>query len=471
MGRSPDTAAAAAAEQAARGDEATVPAGGDPGAAERAGDPGAAERAGDLGAAERAALAGQLFAPGVGAAAGPPTTPATGTAVPSGARSGGGHGHGPGTRSGSPAERFTSTNPDAFGVPTGREEDWRFTPLSRMRDLLEPFEPDATLLLDRKVPPEVEVREVAGDHPLVGTVLAPADRVSALALRHTGTAHLVTVPKGTVLAEPVWLTLRAHTPGGGAGRAYAHVVVDVEPFAEAVVVYDHLGSGRVAANLEMRVGDGASLTLVSLQDWDRAAVHVEAQAALVGRDARLRHVVVTLGGDLVRVSPTVRFDGPGGDAELLGLAFADAGQHQEHRLYIDHAVPRCRSRVTYKSALQGDEAHTVWIGDVRIRPEAVQTDTYELNRNLLLTDGARADSVPNLEIETGEVAGAGHASATGRFDDLQLFYLMSRGIPAEEARRLVVRGFFAGLIGRIGVPEVEGRLTAAIDDELTEVGA
>jgi Fe-S cluster assembly protein SufD len=208
-----------------------------------------------------------------------------------------------------------------------------------------------------------------------------------------------------------------------------------------------------------------------VQDWADDAVHVVAHAAELGRDARLRHAVVTFGGDLVRVSPTVRFTAPGGDAELLGLSFADAGQHQEARLYVDHAVPHCRSRVTYKGALQGREAHTVWIGDVRIRPEGLQTDTYELNRNLLLTDGARADSVPNLEIETGEVAGAGHASATGRFDDQQLFYLMARGIPEVEARRLVVRGFFADVINSLGVPAVAERLTAAVEAELAAVGA
>jgi Fe-S cluster assembly protein SufD len=304
----------------------------------------------------------------------------------------------------------------------------------------------------------------------VGSVLAPADRVSALAMERVRTARLVTIPKGTVLTEPVWLTLRARGGSAGQGRAYEHVVLDVQPFAEAVVVYDHVGSAQVAANLEIKVGDGAAVTVISLQNWDDDAVHAEAQAAQLGRDARLRHIVVTLGGDLVRITPTVRFTAPGGDAELLGLSFADAGQHQEHRLYVDHAVPRCRSRVTYKSALQGEDAHTVWIGDVRIRPDGVQTDTYELNRNLLLTDGARADSVPNLEIETGEVVGAGHASATGRFDDLQLFYLMARGIPADEARRLVVRGFFAQVIEQIGVAEVQERLTAAIDAELSRVG-
>jgi Fe-S cluster assembly protein SufD len=129
-------------------------------------------------------------------------------------------------------------------------------------------------------------------------------------------------------------------------------------------------------------------------------------------------------------------------------------------------VPHCRSHVTYKGALQGEEAHTVWIGDVLIRAAAEGTDTFELNRNLVLTDGARADSVPNLEIETGEITGAGHASATGRFDDEQLFYLQSRGIPETEARRLVVRGFFADVINQIGIPEVQERLLAAVEAEL-----
>jgi Fe-S cluster assembly protein SufD len=114
----------------------------------------------------------------------------------------------------------------------------------------------------------------------------------------------------------------------------------------------------------------------------------------------------------------------------------------------------------------------VWIGDVLIRKIAEGIDTYESNRNLVLTDGCQADSVPNLEIETGEIAGAGHASTTGRFDDQQLFYLRSRGIEEEEARRLVVHGFFAGIIRKIGVPGVEERLLAALETELAKhVGA
>ncbi len=172
------------------------------------------------------------------------------------------------------------------------------------------------------------------------------------------------------------------------------------------------------------------------------------------------------------MSADVRFAAPGGDAELLGLYFADDGQHLESRLLVDHAQPNCTSNVLYKGALQGDpasqrpDAHTVWVGDVLIRAEATGTDTFEVNRNLVLTDGARADSVPNLEIETGEIVGAGHASATGRFDDEQLFYLRSRGIPEEQARRLVVRGFFGEIISKIAVSELRERLTAAIEHEL-----
>src|SRR5262249_12987056 len=209
--------------------------------------------------------------------------------------------------------------------------------------------------------------------------------------------------------------------------------------------------------------DGAKLTVVSVQDWADEAVHAGQHTALVGRDASFKSVIITFGGDLVRLHPRVVYGAPGGEAELYGLFFTDTGQHQEHRLFVDHDVPHCRSNVAYKGALQGDGAHAVWIGDVLIRAEAEGTDTYELNRNLVLTDGARVDSVPNLEIETGEIVGAGHASATGRFDDLQLFYLRSRGIPEDEARRLVVRGFFADVVGRIGIPDLEQRLTAAID--------
>jgi len=381
---------------------------------------------------------------------------------------------GPGAPVDARAERVLSRDPDAFPRPTGREEQWRFTPLNRLRGLLDApaVGPDGVGAGEGKVvvevdpAPEVRVSVLDAGDPAVGSVLTPADRVAALAMAGFGTGTRITVPRGAAASRPTVLTVR-----GEGGTAYGHVLVEVEDEAQAVVVLDHQGSAVFAGNVECRVGDAASLTLVSLQDWDADAVHLGAQATSVGRDASFTSIVVSLGGDLVRLVPTVNFAGRGGSAELLGLYFADAGQHLEHRLLVDHGVPDCRSNVVYKGALQGEQAHTVWVGDVLIRAAATGTDTYELNRNLLLSDGARADSVPNLEIETGEIAGAGHASATGRFDDLQLFYLRTRGIPEQQARRMVVRGFFADLIARIRIPELEQRLLARIDRELEQVGS
>jgi Fe-S cluster assembly protein SufD len=365
----------------------------------------------------------------------------------------------------SAAERLSSFDANEFPFPSGREEEWRFTPRRRMSRLLEDVASDAHLKWTTDLPDGVEVVELAKDDPLLTTVPAPVDRASALAYANSGGAIAIRVPAGTELERPAIIELR----GTGVEEVvWGHVVVEVGANATATVVIDHTGSATYSAMLSVLVGDGARLTLVNVQDWDDDAVHIEHQAASIGRDATFTSAVVTLGGDLVRLTPTAHFTGPGGSAEMLGLYFADAGQHLEHRLFIDHDQPNCRSRVTYKGALQGDHARSVWIGDVLIRAAATGTDTYEENRNLLLTDGARAESVPNLEIETGEVVGAGHASTTGRFDDEQLFYLMARGIPGTEARRLVVRGFFADIIDRMGVPEVRDRLLAAVERELGE---
>jgi Fe-S cluster assembly protein SufD len=362
---------------------------------------------------------------------------------------------------GSPAERFTSREPADFAVPTGREEIWRFSPLRKLRPLFQPFQSEDTFKFGTELPDGVTVKLVGRDHPLFGAAVVPADRVSVLAAANVEQVVLVSIPAGTELTEPITLTSI-----GRPGMNYGHFIIDAQPNSRATVVMDHQGDVTVAANVESVLGDGAALTLISVQDWDSPTVHVAAHGALLNRDASYRHIVVNLGGAVVRLNPTVRFAGPGGTAELYGLSFCGDGQHQESRLYVDHAMPNCTSNVVYKSVLDGDTARTVWIGDVRIRPAAVGTRTYELNRNLLLTDGARADSVPNLEIETGEIAGAGHASATGRFDDLQLFYLQSRGIEAEEARRLVVRGFLADVIDRIEVQPLHDRLMASIDARL-----
>ncbi len=350
-------------------------------------------------------------------------------------------------------------------VPQGREEVWRFTPLKRLRGLHQ----DAPLTggdfkVSTHAAPGVVAHIVPASDPIRGTSgLIPRDRVSARVWAATESLYVVDIPAETSVAE---VTTVQFTGLDATDAIAAHLLIRIGAFSKATVVVQFDGSATLAENVEIVVGDGASLTVVTVQDWADDAVHHSTQQARVGRDATLKHVAVTFGGDVVRHDMTADFGGPGGSLELLGLYFADAGQHIEHRLFVDHNAPKTRSNVVYKGALQGEGAHAVWIGNVLIRKVAEGIDTYEENRNLVLTDGCQADSVPNLEIETGEIEGAGHASATGRFDDNQLFYLRSRGIEEKEARRLVVHGFFNDLIRRIDVPELEGKLLATVEAEL-----
>jgi len=359
------------------------------------------------------------------------------------------------------AERTSSFDVADFPLPTGREEEWRFTVLDRLGDLLEDTATGAHLDWQQDLPEGVTLTALSSAEAVALGVPAPQDRAAALAAAHSGGAVLLDIPREAALDRPVTIRLT------GDGRlVHGHMVIRVGAFAEATVVVEHDGRADYDELLSVLVAEHARLTLVSVQEWDAGARHLGQHDVVVGRDAEVRHVAVSLGGAVVRLNVNARYSGPGGSFDALGLYFADAGQHLEHRLFVDHAVPNCRSNVVYKGALQGDGAHTVWIGDVLIRAGAEGTDTYELNRNLVLTEGARADSVPNLEIETGQIVGAGHASATGRFDDEQLFYLQARGIPEDEARRMVVRAFFTELLQRISVPGLAERLQTAIEAEL-----
>jgi Fe-S cluster assembly protein SufD len=352
-------------------------------------------------------------------------------------------------------------------VPTGREEIWRFTPLKRLKGLHDEAPltgEDFDVKLEAPEGVTIERVPVAdSERGLSGYV--PNDRVSARAWQAASHVFTVDIPAEADVTDPVFVTVTGH---GGSAAIARQLLVKVGAHARATVVLRFKGSATWADNVEIVVGDGAQLTYVTIQDWDDDAVHHSNQHSVVGRDASLKHVAVTFGGNVVRHDATSTYSGTGGSVEMLGLYFADAGQFIEHRLFVDHNEPKTKSNVVYKGALQGEGAHTVWIGNVLIRKAAEGISTYEENRNLVLTDGCQADSVPNLEIETGEIEGAGHASATGRFDDEQLFYLRSRGVPEDEARRLVVHGFFNDLIRKIGVPELESELLDTVEAELNK---
>ncbi|PMC75801.1 Fe-S cluster assembly protein SufD [Brachybacterium sp. UMB0905] len=354
-------------------------------------------------------------------------------------------------------------------TPRSNIEEWRFTPLRRFAALFEDAptddrEGDPALDYDVQAPAgAAEITALAPGAAPRGTVLVPEDLPAAIASARSEEALHLVAPKNAALDDP----FRVNITGSGVDRrANGHIVLETAESASATFVLRHTGSAQYAQNVEMVVGDNSQMTVITLQDWDDDAIHISTHHAKLGRDAKLKHIVVSLGGSAVRVSVTGELAAPGAEVENLGLYFSDEDQFLEHRLFVDHAAPNCTSDVAYKGALQGKKARSVWVGDVLIRKEAEGTNTYELNRNLVLTEGARADSVPNLEIETGEIGGAGHAAATGRFDDEQLFYLRARGIPELEARRLVVRGFFAELIQKIDVPEIREHLFESIEAEL-----
>ena len=375
------------------------------------------------------------------------------------------HSHGAGVPIQTRYERLRSTNVADFPPVSPREEQWRYLSADRLggldADTLAEFVGDLAVTHTDGV----TTAWVGEENAAFGGAGIPEERPSAAAWGSAKQAYLVTVPGNQKSEVQIALTSESADPSA------VHIIIDAKPFAEATVILDHKGHAVLGENVEIIVGDEAQLTVISIQDWDDKSIHASTQMARLGRNSRLKHLVVSLGGKTVRVASSTEFTQPGGDTEMLGMYFADAGQYLENRLYVDHAVPNCKSRVTYKGALQGDKAHTVWVGDVLIRMAAEGTDTYELNRNLLLTDGARADSVPNLEIETGKIEGAGHASASGRFDDEQLFYLQARGITEIEARRLVVRGFLNEIIQQIDNEESRERLSNSIEAELARSGS
>lgn len=360
-----------------------------------------------------------------------------------------------------------SFNPDDFPMPTRKQDDWRFTPIDRMEEFFTVFKPSgltkvSVSMIDGSVPPadQVGFSRIPMDQAPCGTVLKPSDRAAAVEWASGKQATVINL-EGT-LDQPVLVRVN----GGGPELDAFHLVIKAEAGTKADLVVEHQGQARLAEGVEIDIGDNSQISTTFIQEWGKGSKHVGNHRIHLGAEASLRHSVVSLGGDVVRLRMDQDFGGEQGDLNMLGIYFVDPGQHMEHRTMVVHNHPNCKSRVVYKGALDGIGAHTTWVGNALIQPTAPGTDSYELNRNLVLTPGAIADSEPNLEIENGDIIGAGHASSVGRFDDEELFYLQSRGIPEQEARKLVVRGFFGELVEEIDVPSVSGHLLGVIDRRL-----
>ncbi len=355
-----------------------------------------------------------------------------------------------------------SSLPTNYLAPSGREEAWRFTPLNRLGGLLD----SSVTLLDHASLAPLQLPAGATFGKIATAPLAQNSDEATLRVRSAVLqTSALAIAANAEISEPIVLQ---RSVAGSAPEA-SRLLISLGANARATVLIENIGSAVIAEEIEISLATGSYLHFISTQEWESKTVHLGSHHVIIGKDAQFISTVITVGGSLVRLLPTVEYSGPGGSADLSGVYFSTSGQHLEHRMHVDHNIPNCKSRVNYKGALAGESARSVWIGDVFIRAAAEGTDTYELNRNLVLTDGARADSVPNLEIETGEIVGAGHASTTGRFDDEQLFYLQSRGIPEEIARRLVIRGFFAEIVSGVKIESVEERIMARIDAELDAV--
>lgn len=356
-------------------------------------------------------------------------------------------------------ERFVSTDVAAFPAVSGRESVWKFTPVAKIEALLNDTLDGSKLPQSTSFTDGVTLEWTPRAESHTGQAGLPEERASANAWGQVAEVLTLSIRGENQTATFVRDSL------GVVPRA-AHTVIVAAANSSGVVVLRNFGEANLSENVEIILEDGAQLTVVTVQQWANTAHHLASHFAKLGRDASLKHIVVSLSGEVVRVNPSVHLASTGANIDAFGAYFASAHEHLEQQVYIDHDAPHTRSRVTYKGALHGAGARSVWIGDVLIRRSASGTDSYEQNRNLVLSDGTRADSIPNLEIETGDIEGAGHASATGRFDDEQLFYLMARGISEDEARKLVVRGFLMEVINQIDDPELVAELQNEIEQEL-----
>lgn len=268
------------------------------------------------------------------------------------------------------------------------------------------------------------------------------------------------VPDGVVVGDPIVVL---HWSQGTGRASFPHTLIVVGEEAEVSVVDRFASAGGehlVDAAVELLLGDGARMRYLSVQEHGPHTWQIALQRAHLGRDATLRSAAVALGGDYARLRSESRLEGSGSESDLLAVYFGDGTQMLDFRTLQDHAAPHTRSNLLFKGAVE-DRAHSVYSGLVRLRRGAQRSEAYQTNRNLVLTDGAGAESIPNLEIEANDVR-CSHASAVGPVDDDQRYYLATRGIPPDEADRLIVMGFFDDVLSRLPVRSLAATLREAV---------
>jgi Fe-S cluster assembly protein SufD len=361
-------------------------------------------------------------------------------------------------------ERPTGVRRGDFTPLSKRDLTWKFSPVDAIATLVE-SDLDGSRIeasVSGALTARVDLSWIDSTDPRVGLAGLPEDRAVAAAWDSARKVLLVSVSGEQ--SDEIVLSLSGFDRGASA----LHVLIDVAPQSHTNMSVHYRGSVLLCEAVELLVGDGSSFNVTYCYEESTASAHVGAHFSRLGRDAQLTHALVVLSGGVVRVNPSTHLASAGASVEMLGLYTPGDNEHVEHHVYVNHDAPHTKSNVLYKGALRSSTSRAVWIGDVLIGALATGTDSYEQNRNLILTEGARADSVPNLEIETGDIVGAGHASATGRFDEEQLFYLESRGIPESEARMLVVRGFLNEVAQKLGSAKVTALVEETLDRQFSE---
>ena len=301
-----------------------------------------------------------------------------------------------------------------------------------------------------------------------GAVAGADDPFVDLATAFVDDGALLAVPAGVAVTEPIVVV---HWMDAAGSAVFPRLVVRLGPAAQATVVElvaSADGALLCAPVAELDVGDGANLDYLGVQSLGRSAWQLGHQASRVGRDASLRSFSVALGGWYARLRTDSRLTGQGGSARLLALYFGDGEQMHDFRTLQEHAAPKTTSDLVFKGAVR-DTARGVYSGLIRVRRGAAGTNAFQTNRNLVLSEGAHADSVPNLEIEENDVR-CSHASAVGPVDEDQRYYLESRGVPPEVANRLIVLGFFDDLLQRAPVAGLRRPLRAAVAAKAAGVG-
>lgn len=361
------------------------------------------------------------------------------------------------------SERFRSAKVGDFDTVSAQDAVWRYTPIEPLETIFRADLDGGAYPYAINITSGVECVWVDAQNAPRAQAGLSEERASAAAWGKCQKVLVITL--SGVHEQPIIVTRDSL---GNVPRA-AHTIVIAQEDARAQLVFMNQEQAHLSENIEFVLHERAELEVVSVQYWKKDAIHLASHFAKISANAHLKHILVTLSGKIVRINPSVQLSGERSAVDSYGVDLVSAHRHAEHHVYVHHEGAHTRADVNYKTVVYGQQARAAWVGDVLIGTGAVGTDSYEQNRNLLLDRFARADSVPNLEIETGDIIGAGHASATGHFDEDHMFYLQSRGIPASVARRMIVQGFLIENIDRIGSADIRQMLVEHIDNELMDM--